>query len=94
MITFNIQAGNGNYYRGHEPANGCGNCWCGEEKDALVFTIEQARELVSAWRGFLKIVIAVSSIPASDEVLSGNCFVQRVGDGMIGNVPLRKINKF
>ena len=78
MITFNMQAGNGNYYRGHEPANGYGNCW-GDEEVALVFTIEQARELVSAWRGFLKIVIAVSSIPVSDGVFKRELFCAKGG---------------
>ncbi len=66
MITFNVQAHNKNYYRGHEPANGHGNCWAGEQDEALVFTIDQARKLVAAWPGFLKIVISVRSYPMTD----------------------------
>ncbi len=43
MLTFNIQAGNKNYYRGHKPSNHYGNCW-GDRKSALPFSIDQARE--------------------------------------------------
>lgn len=79
MITFNVQAHNGNYYVGHEPSNRYGNCWGDDEKDALVFTIEQARKLVAAWRGFLKIAIAVSSEPMSDEVFKRELFCAKGG---------------
>lgn len=67
MITFNIQAGNGNYYRGHEPSNEYSNCWCGDGEDALVFTIEQAREIISTWGNHLKIVISIKSEPLTDD---------------------------
>ena len=73
MITFNVQADNGNYYRGHEPVNGYGNCW-GDEEVALVFTIEQARELVEAWPGHLNIVISVKSVPMTDETFGRELF--------------------
>ncbi|MCK5617062.1 hypothetical protein KAR91_85155 [Candidatus Pacearchaeota archaeon] len=63
MITFNIQAHNNNYYCGHKPCNGHGNCWASLEADALVFTLDQARKVVTAWPGFLKIVIAIGSVP-------------------------------
>lgn len=80
MITFCVQAHNGNYYRGHEPKNGFGNCWADSGSDALVFTIEQARELVAAWRGYLNIVIAVSSVPPlTDEQFKHELFCARGG---------------
>lgn len=63
MITFNVQAHNDNFYRGHRPANGHGNCWSDERRDALVFTIDQARKLVETWPGRLKIVIAIQAVP-------------------------------
>ncbi len=78
MITFNVQAHNGNYYRGHEPSNTYGNCW-GDEKDALVFTIEQARSLVEAWRGYLKIVISISAEPISDLAFRRELFCAKGG---------------
>ena len=66
MITFNMVARNGNFYRGHEPCNVHGNCW-GDEDSALVFTIDQARELIGGgiWGG-LRIVVSVKSEPMSD----------------------------
>ena len=78
MITFNVQAHNGNYYRGHAPSNGYGNCW-GYEQDALVFTIEQARELVAAWKGYLKIVISTKSEPMTDEEFKHELFCAKGG---------------
>lgn len=78
MITFNIRAHNGNYYRGHAPSNSYGNCW-GDEKDAVVFTIEQARELVAAWRGYLGIVISVKSEAISDEIFQHEIFCAKGG---------------
>ena len=78
MITFIVQAHNGNYYCGHEPSNSHGNCWSDEE-EALVFTIEQARELVAAWRGYLKIVISVKSEPITNEVFRREIFCAKGG---------------
>lgn len=72
MITFNVQAHNGNYYRGHEPSN-LGNCWTGDEAHALVLTIEQARALVQAWPG-RKIVVSVRAEPVSDERFAQELF--------------------
>lgn len=64
MITFNVQARNGNYYRGHEPCNEHGNCWSRDAEDALVFTIKQARKLGSAWGWTgLHIVISMKAEP-------------------------------
>ena len=77
-ITFNVQAHNGNYYIGHEPANGKGNCW-GDQKDALVFTIEQARELIKVWARYLTIVIAVESVPIIDEYFQTELYCIRGG---------------
>ena len=69
MITFNLQARNGNYYIGHEPSNNSGNCW-GDEKDALVLTIDQARILAEACPSHMRIVISVKSEPMGrDEFL-------------------------
>lgn len=81
MITFNVQSHNGNFYRGHEPSNSHGNCWCGEEErdDALVFTIEQVRELVEAWSHYLNIVISVSAEPISDELFKRELFCAKGG---------------
>jgi len=46
MLTFNLQADiTGNYYRGHEPRNGEGNCWTTHANLALVLTLEQVRKL-------------------------------------------------
>lgn len=66
MITFNLQANNGNYYIGHEPSNHSGNCW-GDESHALVLTIDQARALACAWPGYMKIVVAMKSEPLTSE---------------------------
>ena len=67
MITFNVQAHNNNYYCGHKPCNGHGNCWTGKQDEALVFTIDQARKLVTAWTGCgLNIVISVRSVPMTE----------------------------
>ncbi len=79
MITFNIRACNGNYYRGHKPSNKYGNCW-GDEVDATVFTIEQARELVAVWPGYLGIVISVNSDePITDDVFRRELFCSKGG---------------
>jgi len=78
MITFNIQADNGNYYRGHKPSNKCGNCWSDEE-DALVLTIEQAREIANAWCGFMKIIISCKSNPISNEEFQRELFCAKGG---------------
>lgn len=78
MITFCVQALNGNFYRGHRPANGHGNCWA-DEADALVFTIEQARKLVEAWPGNLRIVISADSVPMTDEQFRHELFCARGG---------------
>ncbi len=74
MITFNVQANTGNYYRGQEPSTKYGTCWSEERDDALVFTIEQARSLVEAWRGYLKIVISVSAEPISNKIFEHELF--------------------
>jgi len=79
MITFNVQARNGNYYRGHEPKNGSGNCWDDEQGNALVLTIDQARTLVEAWPGFLNIVISVKSVPMTDADFKHELFCARGG---------------
>lgn len=79
MITFNIQTHNGNYYRGHKPSNSYGNCWCGKQEDALVFTIEQARELVKVWKGFLQIVIALSANPMKQTDFKHELFCAKGG---------------
>ena len=82
MITFNIRAANGNYYRGHEPANSHSNCWCScsdSTKHALVFTIEQARDLVKAWSGYLNIVISASAIPMAGEEFQHELFCAKGG---------------
>ena len=62
MITFNIRASNGNYYRGHRPSNKYSNCW-GDREAALTLTILQARRLVEAlsWLKGCDIVIAIRS---------------------------------
>jgi len=74
MITFNLQAHNGNYYRGHEPSNGSGNCWSGEEELALSFTIEQARKLAKIWRGHMNIVISLEAEAMTDEAFERELF--------------------
>ena len=79
MITFNIQANNSNYLCSHGPSNNHVSCWTGEECKALVFTIEQARELVNTWPGFLKIVIAVYATPISDEDFKHELFCAKGG---------------
>lgn len=72
MITFNVRANNGNYYRGHEPSNS-GNCWSDEER-ALVMTIQQARKLVRVWPSYLNIVISVKAEPITDEQFERELF--------------------
>ncbi len=81
MITFNIQAHNGNYYRGHEPSNKYGNCWCSkqEQENALVFTIEQTRELTKVWKGHLQIIIALSSNPMEQADFEHELFYAKGG---------------
>lgn len=78
MITFNIRAHNGNFYRGHEPSNSHDNCW-GDEYDALVFTIEQARQLVEAWRRYLEIVISVKAESIPDKQFKRELFCAKGG---------------
>lgn len=81
MITFNIQARNGNYYRGHEPSNKSSNCWIDTVDDAMTFTIDQAREIVKAWKwNHLNIVIALSSEPISPDLFHRELFCARGGD--------------
>lgn len=72
MITFNLQARNGNYYRGHEPSNSSGNCWTGKRSNALTFTIEQARQLSA--NHYLNIVIAIEPCPISDALFKKEVF--------------------
>lgn len=80
MITFNLQASNGNYYFGHEPGNG-GSPWTGDQWKALVLTLDQARQLVREWRGCgMSIVISVESEPITDQQFLQECFCAR-GDG-------------
>jgi hypothetical protein len=59
-VTFSLEAGScNNFYRGHEPHNRYANCW-GDEDDALVLTIEQARALAAAWHGNrMRIVVSL-----------------------------------
>ncbi len=78
MITFNIQANNGNFYRGHKPSNDHSNCWTEEQEEALTFTIEQARELAKAL-GFLKIVIALSAESISESEFKREMFCSMGG---------------
>ena len=80
MITFNLQAGNGNYYRGHRPCNESSNCWIGEEKHALCMTLEQARAIATAWRGFIKIVIALSAAHITDKDFKRELFCASGGN--------------
>lgn len=79
MITFNIQAHNNNYYRGHKPSNKYGNCWCTKQEDALVFTIEQARELAKAWKNYLQITIALSANPMKQTDFEHELFCAKGG---------------
>lgn len=79
MITFNVCASNGNFYRGHEPANGHGNCWSDCVNDALVLTIDQARALVAAWPGCLTIQVAIKSEPMSPEAFQHELFCAQGG---------------
>ena len=79
MLTFNIQAYNRNYYRGHEPSNSYGNCWTGESNDALCLTIEQTRDIIDAMRlnqfcGSCKIEIALSAEPISPDACKREIF--------------------
>jgi len=78
MITFNVQAHNSNYYIGHEPSNHSGNCW-GDEDHALVLSIEQARALVEAWPGQMKIVISVKMSQMSPDAFERELFCARGG---------------
>jgi hypothetical protein len=74
MITFNIQARNGNYFRGHEPCNGHSGPWATEAEDALVLTIDQARAIVEVWPSYLNIVIAPKAEPISSEQFDRELF--------------------
>ena len=84
MITFNLQADNGNYYRGHKPDNCHGNCWVSERRHALTLTLEQSRRMVdhkSNCCSQVDIIIATESEPISDEecdremfYLDGGCY--------------------
>ena len=68
MLTFNIQAPNTNYYRGHRPSNKSSNCWICDKEDALNVSIEQARVLLEIkWISNCNVVISLSSTPISDE---------------------------
>ena len=80
MITFNVQAPNGNYYRGHAPSNDHGNCWTSKSSNALVFTLDQARKLVKTWGHYLKIVISVESKPMSKKAFQRELFCAKGGD--------------
>ena len=63
MWTFNLEASRtGNFYSGHEPGNHSSNCWSDRE-NALVLSLEQARELWTHWKG-TKIVIEVTDKPS------------------------------
>jgi hypothetical protein len=79
MITFHVQTYNGNYYRGHEPSNSCGNCWCGDAADALVFTIEQARDIAIAWPSHLNIVISMYAEPIPHKQFKCELFCAKGG---------------
>lgn len=79
MITFNLRAHNGNYYRGHEPSNHSGNCWSDLEH-ALTFSIGQAREIANAWKGHMNIVISLSSEPMTDKAFEREVFCAKGGN--------------
>lgn len=79
MITFNVRARNGHFYCGHEPGHVSGNCW-GDEDKALVLTLNQARRLCRVWPGYLKIEIAVKSIPIADEHFEQELFCASGGE--------------
>ena len=66
MITFNLQAPNKNYYRGHRPSNTSSNCWASDVRHALVLTIEQSRRLIghsSCITSGLHIIVSVCATP-------------------------------
>ena len=70
MLTFNLRAANGNYYRGHKPDNYHGNCWASERHHALTLNLEQSRRMVghkSNCCSQVDIIIATENEPISDE---------------------------
>jgi len=80
MLTFNIRARNGNYYRGHKPSNKYGAYW-GDKVDALTLSIEQARQFIEAakWLKNCDIVITLESEPISDERCQRELFCLKGG---------------
>ncbi len=79
MLTFYIQASNGNYYIGH--GVGGQNCW-GDYKEALVMSIEQIRELMTGtWleHGGRHIEVHLSSVPISDEQFKRELYALKYG---------------
>lgn len=80
MLTFNIRARNGNYFRGHESSNKYSNCW-GDREVALTLSIEQARQLIAAAKWLLDcdIVIAMKSEPISNEEIQREVFCLKGG---------------
>ena len=65
QLTFNLQARNGNYYCGNKPKPYVGNCWCNNRSQALVFTLEEARNMLNRWPG-CNIVIATTNKGPND----------------------------
>ena len=66
MITFNLKAGNSNYLKTHAPSGS--NCW-GDEDEALVLTLDQAREIIEECKFYShpQIVISRKSTPITDD---------------------------
>ena len=84
MITFNIQARNGNYLRSHNSSNRHSNCWSGErgkEDEVLTLTLEQAREILKEpWlRHNCNIVLTLESEPLTDGQYQHELFCIRGG---------------
>ncbi len=79
MLTYNIQAQNGNFYRGHKPSNHFGNCWASvhDRDHALVFTIAQARDIITCKSVVCRdanIVISIKYNPISDDECNREIF--------------------
>ena len=73
MLTFNLVANNGNYYRGHEPSNKHGSCWTNDRAEALTLSLVQAREIAREVYD-LRIEIALVDTAISDELFRKEMF--------------------
>ncbi len=82
MITFNLQVEhNGNWFCGFEPSEDRLGPWAGEQCEALVLTIEQAREIALNWSGCsLRFEIAYTGTPITDERFQQELFCVRDGE--------------